>query len=223
MSISSDVPTNLPATNEPGGAAADLLRAWDLRYSLDSKGAAVFERFYAALCRELFGAGMGEEVVRHLQDETGVFIDFYGQCDRTLLDPASPWLGDRNQAAVFRAAFEHIANEPLQAWGQRNQLMLTNMFFGGKLPRWLGFDRGPIALPGGRATPQQGQIYRAAGRVTSFAPSLRLIADMSDEQLWTCLMGGASDRRFSRWYTNKVSAWIETRFGALTLASRSST
>ena len=95
----------------------------------------------------------------------------------------------------------------MPAWGERNQVTLTHMFFGGKLPRWLGFDRGPIGLPGGRATPQQGQIYLSAGRVTSFAPSLRVIADM----------GGASDRRWSRWYASGVASWQANAYGQLKL------
>ena len=207
------------------GAAAEALRTWDLRYDLESRGATVFEAFYAALYREFFAGGEGglsEAVVRHLQDATGVFIDFYGQCDRTLLDPDSAWLGGRTREAVFRAAFEAVASEVPAAWGSRNQITLTNMFFAGKLPRWLGFDRGPVPLPGGRATPQQGQVYTSAGRVTSFAPSLRVIADMSEARLWTALMGGPSDRRWSRWYTSGVAGWIANEYDPLDLGGSSS-
>ena len=81
------------------------------------------------------------------------------------------------------------------------------MLFAGKLPSWTGFDRGPIKLPGGRGSPWQGQIYRAAGRTTSFAPSYRFITDLGTDEAHTRLAGGISDRRFSRLYCNEIDAW----------------
>ena len=96
---------------------------------------------------------------------------------------------------------------PTRTWGERNRITLTNMLLQGKLPAFLGLDEGPIALPGGRATPQQGQVYRSAGRNTSFAPSIRLIADMAETALHTALAGGPSDRCWSRWYKSGIAGW----------------
>jgi penicillin amidase len=62
-------------------------------------------------------------------------------------------------------------------------------------------------LPGGRATVHQGQIYRAGGRQTSFAPSIRFVVDMADDNLHSRLVGGPSDRRFSKWYHSDVEGW----------------
>ena len=201
------------------GAAAEALRGWDRRYNVDSRGAAVFEDFYAALIREIFGGegGFGPEVLRHLQDHTGVFIDFYQQCDRVLLAESSSWFGERSREQLFEDAFAAIAERTAPARGERNQVTLTNMFFAGKLPRVLGFDRGPYPLPGGRATPHQGQVYSSGGRVTSFAPSIRVIADMADDELWTSLIGGPSDRRFSRWYASEVQRWLAGEYKQLQL------
>jgi penicillin amidase len=95
-----------------------------------------------------------------------------------------------------------------EPWGERNRISLTNIFFGGKLPSFLGFDPGPIPIRGGRATPHQGQIYRAGDRLTSFTPSLRLVADMSTDVLHTAMCGGPSDRRFSKWYKSGVRGWL---------------
>ena len=100
-------------------------------------------------------------------------------------------------------------------WGEKNQITLTNIFFGGRLPRRFGFDRGPIPLRGGRATPHQGQIYESGGRTTSLAPSLRLIADLREETLATALPGGPRDRRFSRWYDSGLTDWIAGRYKTL--------
>ncbi len=191
------------------GPIADALRAWDHRYELDSVGATAFEIFYATLLVEMFGPGCGTAVIEHLRDATGTFIDFHQNFDRLLVSESSPWLGGRTRDEVWLAALGKVARQVPEPWGQRNRVSLTNMFFGGKLPRFLGFDPGPIPIRGGRATPHQGQIYRSGGRLTSFAPSLRLVTDMSDQSLHTAMCGGPSDRRFSKWYKSGVQGWLE--------------
>lgn len=194
------------------GPVADALRGWDLHYETDSIGATAFEIFYAQLLVEMFGEGCGAPVIEHLRDATGTFIDFYQNFDRILVAEASPWLGARARDDVWSAALEEVANQVPVPWGKRNQITLTNMFFGGKLPRFLGFDRGPVPLRGGRATPHQGQIYQAGERLTSFAPSIRLVADMSESVLYSALCGGPSDRRTSKWYTSGVDEWLAGTF-----------
>jgi penicillin G amidase len=88
---------------------------------------------------------------------------------------------------------------------------MRHRLYGGRLPWWLGFDRGPIALPGGRATVHQGQLYRAGGRATTFAPSYRIVTDFGENVAHTCLAGGPSDRRFSRWYASGLADWLARR------------
>ncbi len=190
------------------GPVADALRTWDYRYELDSTGATAFEIFYGALLVEMFGPGCGAPVIEHLRDASGIFIDFYQNFDRVLCAESSPWLGQRARDDVWRAALARVAARVPEPWGERNRLSLTNMFFGGKLPSFLGFDPGPIPIRGGRATPHQGQIYRAGDRLTSFTPSLRLVADMSTGALHTAMCGGPSDRRFSKWYKSGVRGWL---------------
>jgi penicillin amidase len=190
------------------GPLADALRDWDFRYDLDSVGATAFELFYAELLVEMFGPACGAEVVEHLRDASGTFIDFHQNFDRVLVSESSPWLGDRDRDAAWSAALARVSDRTPEPWGRRNQVTLTNMFFGGKLPRFLGFDPGPIPIRGGRATPHQGQIYVSGGRLTSFAPSLRFVADMSTPELHTAICGGPSDRRFSKLYKSGVEGWL---------------
>lgn len=190
------------------GPIADALRDWDCRYELDSTGATAFEIFYAQLLVEMFGPACGAPVIEHLRDASGIFIDFYQNFDRVLVAESSPWLGERSRQDVWSAALAQVADQVPEPWGERNRITLTNIFFGGKLPRFLGFDRGPIPLRGGRATPHQGQIYHSGERLTSFAPSIRLVADMSEPGLHTALCGGPSDRRTSRWYASGVDGWL---------------
>jgi penicillin amidase len=190
------------------GPLAEALRDWDCRYEPESNGATAFEIFYAELLVEMFGPACGVQVIEHLRVATGAFIDFYQNFDRVLVSESSPWLGGRTRDEVWSAALARVADQAPEPWGKRNHITLTNMFFGGKLPRFLGFDRGPIPVRGGRATPHQGQIYRSGERLTSFTPSLRLVADMSASVLHTALCGGPSDRRMSKWYTSGVDGWF---------------
>jgi penicillin amidase len=164
---------------------------------------------------ELFAPVVGEEVLRFLTSGAGLFIAFYQNVDRVLLDESSPWHAGRTRDEVLRAALARLPERIEETWGNRNQITLTNVFFAGGLPRVLGFDRGPVPLRGGRATPHQGQLFVSAGRTTSFGPSLRLIADLGEGTLSTAMPGGPSDRRFSRWYDSGTADWLAGRYKTL--------
>lgn len=77
----------------------------------------------------------------------------------------------------------------------------------GSGPRILGFDPGPYALSGGRATVRQGTQIRHAGRDTFCAPAYHLIIDLCTNESWTNLPGGPSESRFSRYYANELVRW----------------
>jgi len=205
----------LPAT--PQG---ETLKSWDLKYTADSKGAFLFEEFYKGLYREVFGRnGFGEEIIDFLAGETGVFIDFYDKFDRILLAEESIWFNGKTRAAIYQTvAAETLLVEP-QPWGATRTFNMTNILFDGKLPRCLGFDRGPIVGIGSRATIHQGQIYRSAGRDTTFFPSFRIVADMSSDDIFSNLAGGPSDRRFSKWYCSELKNWINGKYKKTTPAS----
>jgi len=86
------------------------------------------------------------------------------------------------------------------------------MFLGGKLPKCLGFDYGPIPIQGTGATIVQGGIFQNHGRVSSFCPSWRFIADLKEDHCYTVLAGGVSDRRFSKYYTSDVEKWLNFQY-----------
>jgi penicillin amidase len=201
--------------------AGRLLSSWDLTYRPDSREAFQFERFYRCLIEEVFGRGaegargLGQDVISYLFTETSVFIDFYENFDRVLLSERSAWFGGRARPDVYRAALARALEGELATYGAGRQIVLKHILLRGKLPRVLGFDRGPIGLRGGRATVHQGQIYRSGGRDTSFGPGLRLVADLATDELQTTQAGGPSDRRFSKWYTTSLAEWEEGRYKAL--------
>jgi penicillin amidase len=199
----------------PPTPQARVLEEWDLRYDPGSRGAALFERFYRELLVLVFGAVCGEKVLRFLLDETGLIVDFYANFDAVLLRPDSAWYGNEGRDALFRRAAERALAGPAPTWGEINRLTMRHLLLGGRVPSWLGFDHAPVSLAGGRATIHQGQIYRAGGRQTSFAPSYRLITDLGEPAAYTTLIGGPSDRRFSRWYTCGVADALAGRFKRL--------
>ncbi len=198
-----------------GNPNARILADWDLSYRADSAGATLFERFYRTLVEDVFGGHWGESAVAHLLDETGLFIDSYGLLDQVLLREHSVWFGGRTRAEVFRSALARALVAPARPFGQGREMVLKHLLFGGKLPRWLGFDRGPVPLVGGRATVQQGQTARHHGRGSAVGPSFRSVTDLATDEIHTALPGGPSDRRFSPWYASGLRDWLEGRYRVL--------
>jgi penicillin amidase len=195
----------LPLIGE--GPEAAVLHAWDRSYDAASRGAALFEEFYQALLAEVVAPNVGDAVFRHLVDETAIFPDFFEAFERVLLADESLWFRGRTRSELFLAAWEKAKAQPARAWGEKQTITMTHMLFGGKLPAVLGFDKGPLPYAGGRGTVMQGQVFRSGGRVTSFGPSYRFVADMATEEAHTVLAGGTSDRRFSREYLSDFARW----------------
>lgn len=208
----------LLAENAEDSSAYEVLKNWDRKYDLNSIGAPLFEEFYAALRMEIFGnskLGTGKSVMQHLSSQTGVFIDFYQNFDQVLLDPNSPWFSPQNkdsstQSEAFLKAFD-MAKHKYKAlpWKAVNSIAFNNILLQGKVPGFLGFDTPPLAIIGGRATPCQGQLYSSAGRQTSFGPSIRMVADLNEKILHTCVAGGPSDNRLSPWYLSELNNWLK--------------
>ncbi len=188
-----------------------ILRSWDATYSVDSLGATLFERWYRALLRDVFGRALGPDVVDHLLGETGIVTDFYANFDRVLLRERSAWFAGATRDELYSRVAERALAAPPRPWGAEQQVTLRHLVLGERLPARAGFDRGPFALPGARGTPRQGQVYRSGGRATSFAPSLRFITDFGEAAAHTALAGGPSDRRFSRWYASDLARWLAGR------------
>ncbi|MBI2605178.1 MAG: penicillin acylase family protein [Deltaproteobacteria bacterium] len=193
-----------------------ILRDWDGRYDASSVGATVFENFFGALFRKVFGEfGFGTQVSAHLLSSTALFADFYNSFENVLLSERSAWFAGKSRDTLYREALDEALRMPARPWGKSRKITLANLFFGGKLPRFLGFDRGPITLIGGRATVSQGQVFRNGGRATTFAPSIRFVADLATEICRTNLCGGPSDRRFSKWYVSDLKNWMTGKYKTL--------
>jgi len=184
-----------------------LLRDWDCSYDPGSRGATLFERWYRALIVDVFGSALGEDVVTYLLDQAGVLTDFYDNVDGVLLRERSAWFEGRTRDEVYRRVAEVTVPGPVPEWGEVHATVVPHMLFSGTPLARLGFERGPFPLPGGRGSVQQGQLYRLAGRATSFVPTLRLVTDFAEDAAHTALAGGPVDRVRSRWYASGLEPW----------------
>ncbi len=187
----------------------EILRKWDMRYDSASLGATLFEGIYRELLRIVFGEkGLGSEVMDYIIDETHLFPLLHGFYDRVLLNKNSKWFAGTSRESIYRTAIERALNMEPIPYGRTKEVIITNLFFAGKLPRILGFDYGPFERRGGRATIPQAQFFKIGRRPASFAPSYRLIADLGEELIHTNSAGGPSDRRFSEYYTTGIEEWL---------------
>jgi penicillin amidase len=201
----------------PDTLAGRLLAGWDCRYDTSSRGATLFEAVYHELLRRVCGDRIfGRNAWEAIVDETAILADYYHLFDSVLFSDDDFWWGEDGPEAVLRDVFDDLLGEvdpyDIMPWGQRHRVDMQNVFFNGKLPSFLGFDHGPIELPGGRATVVQGGLFNAHGRTTTFAPSWRFITDLGTDTVRTVLAGGPSGRRFSRWYKTDVERWLRGEY-----------
>jgi penicillin amidase len=208
----------------PSTPAAEELRSWDLRYDRSSRGATIFEMVYETLMHRVFGDGVfGADVWRSIVTETTILADFYHVFDSALLGDDPIWFGAAGRDATIRAVLEEVLESidpnTLPPWGKRRQVMMANVLLGGQLPRWLGFDHGPVQLEGNRATVVQATVFVAHDRTTSFYPSWRFISDMAKSEALTILAGGPSGKRFSKWYRTDIKRWLQGTYKILRLDS----
>jgi penicillin amidase len=198
----------------PNSELGRTLADWDYRYDGTSPGAMLFERFYSELTLIVIGRYLlGPDVVAHLSNTTTLFTSYFKNIDPLLLDPPAELCDGRGADELYREAFERAAAAGLS--GARTTTTLRHLMFAGRLPLALGFDRGPIPLVGGRATPCQTQFYTVGTRQGCLGATIRINADMGEDELHTNLIGGPSDRRFSRWYCSGVEDWLAGKFKRL--------
>lgn len=201
----------------PDTAQGHILRDWDCRYDLESKGAFLFEAVYEKLLISVFGNGGTGEVPGYLYAESGIFVDFYANFDRILLAEDSLWFGDQPRDELYRRVVVEALKIRPKPWSVHQRVVVSYLPFQGKAPqllRLIGLNR-QIHLPGGRATVQQGQIYRSANRETTFAPGYRFITDMSNDEAYSNMPGGPCECPYSKWYASDLRNWRDGRYKTL--------
>lgn len=186
------------------------LARWDCVYDDDSREAAWFEAFYAALVQRAMTTACGEAGPFMLRETTIVAASF-GLLDDVLMRRDSAWHGkDGRDRAFLRAAEVAFGADPTTL-AQSQPLVLRHLLLAGRAPLWSGFDRRTPGLRGGRATIHQGQLLHTGGREVCVGPSYRMVTDLARRTLRTALPGGPSDRRWSRWYASGLQDWWSGR------------
>jgi penicillin G amidase len=201
----------------PDSEAGKILAGWDLVYSPDSLAPTLFENILSELLWIVFGElNFGREVFDFLANETILLHDYYWNFDRILLGEDSAWFRGRKREDLYREAIERGLAIRAESYGKSRKIMMRHLLLGGRLPRFLGFDYGPLELIGGRATISISQIFKESGRVATFSPTYRFITDLAEEIVHSVLAGGPSDRRFSKWYVSGLPGWIAGKYNELT-------
>ncbi len=203
----------------PETFAGRVLARWDCRYDIGSRAATLFEKIYESLLTEVFAKVFGDEVWQRLMSSTALVADYYDLFDTVLFGNDESWFPMESKDEVLRRVVTEVLTEvdpvAILPWGVRQQVIMENVFFKGRLPMFLGFDHGPIQLPGNRATITQGGVFESHDRLTTFTPSWRFVTDLGGDRAWTALAGGPSGRRFSKWYTTDVERWLRCEYKVL--------
>lgn len=200
----------------PESEKGKLLQQWNLRYDADSVGATLFENVYRELLLLVFGDnGFGREVMGFVMEESLLFAMIHGNFDQVLLQESSEWFGGKDRASLYREAIARGLEKPAPPHARTRKFYMPHLFFGGKLPKFLGFDY-EIEHIGSRATVPQSQIFSIGGRPATFAATFRMICDFAYDELLVNLAGGASDRRFSKHYTQGIAAWLKGEYAKMT-------
>jgi len=212
----------------PDNPTGRILARWDLRYDAPSRGAVLFEAFYEKLTGEVFGRMLfGCDAWDAMVAGASVFTFYFHRFDQILLGDDLSWFPGGDREGLFRRILEEITALPpekVPPWAERRQVVMHNLFFSGKLPRWLSrllrVDYGPVTVEGGRATVVQSARFVHQGRLIHFAPSYRYVADLGTDRVHTALAGGPSDRIGSPWYTSDVQRWLGYTYKTLAAEAR---
>jgi len=114
----------------PDSANGQILRNWDLRYTADSIGAALFENIYLALVKLVFGEmGIGVEVMSQAMEETTLFAMLHGNFDAVLLKEDSAWFDGKPRAEIFKEAIRRGLEKPTPRHGATRRIYINNLFF----------------------------------------------------------------------------------------------
>ncbi|SEK43232.1 penicillin amidase [Nonomuraea pusilla] len=206
----------------PSVRARDLLKDWDRRQGLGSAPAAYFN----AVWRHLLKLTFDDDLPEAAHPAGG---DRWYEVVRRLLDaPDDPYWDDTATANVtetrddilrqaMASAYQELAEtlgEDVKAWrwGDLHTLELTNGSLGtsGIAPVEALFNRGPLAVPGGKdAVNATGWNVQNGYEITA-VPSMRMVVDLSDldRSQWINLTG-ASGHAFHQNYWDQAELWAK--------------
>jgi penicillin amidase len=220
------VPRLLPAIVAALKAApeqADLvaiLEAWDGLDRAELAAPLIYHRLYQQLAYETFVDDLGPELALAYLKQWYVWQERF---DRLATTPDSPWFDDartpqretladliRRSAATVRAelAARHGADPGAWRWGAEHRLAfdspLRRTGFGRDL-----LGRAPAPMDGSGETVLRARTSFMKGFDVEFFSSLRLVADLADDEKITAVVtGGVVERQFHPHQQNQLEAWF---------------
>lgn len=110
---------------------------------------------------------------------------------------------------VLKDSIENsIARYQETVYGDLRKYFSVNMFFSGKLPKFLGFDVGPYPTNSGFEVIKVGSVDKYLNDPCVFMQTWRFIADMSTSVFHSILPGGPSGNYFSNLYKLEISNYV---------------
>ena len=194
----------------PDTQMGKLLKEWNCCYQKEQKAPVVFEAIYTDLMREVFSPIFGEKIWEIYGPGHAFFGLNFGRFDEILL---------AEDLSTYKSIIEHTLSrfetkKPMD-WGEANAFYMNYLLFDGKLPKFLGFDVGPIHLNGSRATVDTFQSFQEGKRMIFSSATYRMITDMGEDVIYSVLAGGVSEKKRSPYYTSDVELWKNGKYKKL--------
>jgi penicillin amidase len=175
--------------------ALKQVRDWDLRFTLESPAASIYQAWYGKLLDDVYGDELGEELMNAFR---GTAINQTPRLIEMMADPRNPWFDDKRTPGkvetrddIVQRAFgeavaqlsQRLGDDPAQwRWGKLHRAVFTH--------QPLGNSGIPLVTPtfNGGPVPVAGEVFTVSSAATAFrrpfvalfGTSQRLIVDLAD-------------------------------------------
>jgi penicillin amidase len=202
---------------------ARILAAWDGRDDKELAAPLIYHELYERLAWETYADEMGDKLAR---DWLGQWYMWQERFDELVKTPDSPWFDDirtpqketlpdlvKRAAAAVRPELQarHGADPTKWKWGDEHRIAFVSPLRRSGAGRdFLGYAEAPMS--GSGATLQRGLTPFMGGFDVEFFASMRLVADMGDDdKIEAVVSGGVVDRQFHPHQKDQLPAWSEGR------------
>ncbi len=204
----------------PDTEVGQILKGWDFYYRKDAQAPTLFEAVYVDLMHAVFSPVFGKEAWEVYGPGHVFFGLNFGQFDDILLSEDPSWFGEEGKKTLFKRVVEEALSRfeahSILPWGEENAFNMNYLLFDGKLPKFFGFDIGPICLSGSRASIDTFQVFLEGKRKLISSATYRFITDMGEHAIHTVLAGGVSEKKRSPYYTSDIALWKSGKYKQLT-------
>lgn len=186
-----------------------LLKEWNYRCTNESKGAYIFYNIYNELIERILGdTELGIDIIRIIKNSV-LYIYMFDKLDSIIINENSAWVKNIDRKNIIEQAVSIALSKKAKPYKSVRKIIFPHILFGGKFPRFMGFNYGPFFLNGATPVVKQSFIFKFNKVETVFSAGYRMITDLAEKEVHTNLPGGATDRRYSKWYSNDIKNWIK--------------